>query len=261
MSNQKVVLVTGGSAGIGEATAIEFAKLGYKVAITGRNEERLDKVLKKLVSVSPSNSKGDDFLALKADFGDPKQVESVVPETIQKFSGIDILVNNAGFSGGRIDFESAGFYDDFKEILQVNLFASVRIAQLATSYLIKSKGVIVNVSSIADRLAMPTVSYSVSKAGLSMVTKCLANSFEGKGVRVVTVAPGPIKTNFAEGIEAFGPMTSLLRAGESQEVANAIVFLASDKASYVHGCTLDVDGGCYSKFGGVFNNLREILPE
>lgn len=259
MSNQKVVLVTGGSAGIGEATAIEFAKLGYKVAITGRNQERLDKVLKELVSVSPNKSQGD-FLALKANFGDPKQVDSVVPETVQQFGGIDILVNNAGFSGRKIEFESDGFYDDFKEILQVNLFASVRIAQLAAPHLIKSKGVIVNVSSIADRLAMPTVSYSVSKAGLTMVTKCLANNFEGKGVRVVTVAPGPIKTNFAEGIEAFGPMTSLLRVGEAQEVANAIVFLASDKASYIHGCTLDVDGGCYSKFGGVFNNLTEIFP-
>lgn len=259
MSNQKVVLVTGGSAGIGEATAIAFAKLDYKVVLTGRNQERLDNVSRKLVSVSPSKSK-ENFLALKADFVDPKQVDLVVPETVAKFGTIDILVNNAGFSGKRRGLESDGFFDDFKEILQVNLFAQVRISQLATPYLLKSKGVIINVSSVADRLAMPTISYSVSKAGLSMLTKCLANAYDGRGVRVVTVSPGPILTNFAEGIDAFGPMTSLMRAGESEEVANTIVFLASDKASYIHGCTVDVDGGLCSKFGGVFSKMTEVMP-
>lgn len=252
MSAKKIVLVTGGSSGIGGATAVEFAKLGYKVAITGRNQAKLNEVAEKLTTSSPTKSK-EDFLALKADFVDPKQVELVVQETVAKFGGLDILVNNAGYPGDRRDFKHQEFYRDFQNILQVNLFAPVRIAQLASPYLIKSKGVIINITSIADRMALPTVSYSVTKAGLSMFTKCVANSYDGLGVRVVGVAPGPIVTNFMEGIDKFGPMTSLGRSGESIEVANTIVFLASDKASYIHGCVVDVDGGCYSKFGGVVN--------
>lgn len=254
----KVVLVTGASAGIGEATALEYAKLGYKVAFTGRNEERLNKVLEQLVEVSPSKS-ADDFLAIKADFEIPAQVEPVVEKTVAKFGQLNILVNNAGFPGQKRDLSHEDFFEDFQRIIQVNLMAATRIAQLASKHLIKTKGVIINVSSIADRLAMPTISYSVSKAGLTMLTKTLANAFDGTGVRAVTVAPGPIKTNFAEGIEAYGPLSSLSRVGESKEVADTIVFLASEKASYIHGCTIDVDGGVYSKFGGMFDSFRTPL--
>lgn len=254
-----MVLVTGGSSGIGESSAKLYAQLGYKVAITGRNEDRLNKVLEAMVNLSPNKSKSD-FLILKADLEDPKQVDSVVSGTVAKFGGIDILVNNAGFMGENRHIELDGFFEDFKKILQVNLFAPVRIAQLATPYLLKSKGVIVNVSSVADRLGSPTISYSISKAGLSMLTKCLANAYDGRGVRVVTVAPGPIKTNFAENLDLYGPTTSLMRAGEAEEVAQTIVFLSSDKASYIHGCTVDVDGGLSSKFGGIFSKAKDLRP-
>lgn len=250
--------MTGASAGIGEATAYEYAKLGYKVAFTGRNEERLNKVLEQLVALSPNKSR-DDFLPIKADFEIPAQVENVVEKTVAKFGQLNILVNNAGFPGKKRDLSHDDFFEDFQRVLQVNLLASTRIAQLATKHLIKTKGVIINVSSIADRLALPTISYSVSKAGLTMLTKTLANAFEGTGVRVVTVAPGPILTNFAEGMEAYAPMTSLGRVGESKEVAETIVFLASDKASFIHGCTVDVDGGTYNKFAGMFDSFRTPL--
>jgi len=258
MSDQKVVLVTGASSGIGEAAALEFAKLGYKVAITGRNQERLSKVLQSLVSESPGAS-ASDFLALVADFEDQEQVEPLVEQTVNKFGRLDVLVNNAGSSGKKRGLADADFFEDFQKILQVNLMAATRLAQLSSNHLKQTKGVIINVSSIADRLAMPSIAYSVSKAGLSMLTKTLANALDGTGVRVVTVAPGPIKTNFAQGIEKFGFISSLQRVGEALEVARTIVFLSSDKASYIHGCTIDVDGGTYGKFGGVFNQAKEVL--
>lgn len=254
----KVVLVTGASAGIGEATALEYAKQGYKVAFTGRNEERLKTVFELLVAHSPSKSR-DNILAIKADFEKPAEVESVVEQTVVKFGRLDILVNNAGSPGKKRDLSHEDFFEDFQRIIQVNLMAATRVAQLATKHLIKTKGVIINVSSIADRLALPNISYSVSKAGLTMLTKTLANALEGTGVRVVTVSPGPILTNFAEGLESYAPMSSLHRVGEAKEVAQTIVFLASDKASYIHGCTIDVDGGVYNKFAGMFDSFRTPL--
>lgn len=259
MNSPKVVLVTGGSSGIGEACALKYAELGYRVAITGRNQDRLLKVVEKMVEVAPAKAAEqlkDDFLILKNDFEDPQQVDSVVKQTVEKFGKLDIVINNAGYPGKRLGLSDADFFEDFQKILQVNLIAATRIAQLASSHLIKTKGVMINVSSVADRVAAPTISYSVSKAGLSMLTKTLANALEGTGVRVVTVSPGPIQTNFSDRTAMMAPMTSLGRAGEAREVADTIVFLTSDKASYIHGCTIDVDGGTYAKFGGFFNVLK-----
>lgn len=250
-----MVLVTGGSSGIGGSTALEYAKLGYKIAITGRDEDRLNKVFEEMTNLSPSKSK-DNFLILKVDFEDTAQVDTVVKQTVDKFGQLDILINNAGFAGKRRGLNHPEFFEDFQKIMQVNLMSATRVAQLAAPHLVKTKGVIVNVSSVADRIANPSISYSVSKAGLSMLTKTLANAFEGTGVRVVTVSPGPIKTNFSPRTASMAPMTSMNRAGESIEVANTIVFLTSDKASYIHGCTIDVDGGMYAKFGGLFNDLK-----
>lgn len=255
MSNQdKVVLVTGGSSGIGAATAVEYSKLGYKVVITGRDKNRIQNVLDQLTSLSPSKNT-NNFLALTANFEDPAQVDPIVEQTLNKFGQLDILVNNAGYRGEAKGLNGAGFFEDFQNIMQVNLMAATRLAQLASPHLIKTKGVIINVSSICDRLPTPSISYSVAKAGLSMLTKTLANALEGTGVRVVTVAPGPIVTNFSSNLDKYGKATSLQRAGEATEVANTIVFLASDKASYIHGCTIDIDGGLMSKFNGLFNYL------
>lgn len=251
MSQQKVVLITGASAGIGEAAALEFAKLSYKIAFTGRNQDRMKNVLKQLMDSTASRSSAD-FLPITADFEKPEEIEPIIDLVIKTFGRLDILVNNAGYPGKKRNLGEPDFFEDFKNIMQVNLFSATRLAHLATPHLLKTKGVIVNVSSIADRMALPNVSYSVSKAALTMLTKSLANAFDGTGVRCVTVAPGPIVTNFAEGIEKFGVMTSLQRSGTAKEVADTIVFLCSDKASYIHGCTVDVDGGCAAKFGGIF---------
>lgn len=256
LHEQKVILITGASNGIGEATALEYAKLGCKIAFTGRNLGRLDEVLRSLVAVS-NNKTADDFLALQADFEDQAQVESIVTKTVSKFGKLDVLINNAGYPGKSRNINDEDFFDDFKNIMQVNLMAATRLAQLATPHLLKTKGVIINVSSVADRIPLASVSYSVSKAGLTMMGNCLANSLAGTGVRVVTVSPGPIKTKISRDSiidadsaktrqEEFSKAVSLKRFGESDEVAQTIVFLTSDKASFINGCTIDVDGGMVS---------------
>lgn len=248
----KAVLVTGGSSGMGKAVALEYSKLGYRVAITGRTADELVGMEQQLAELSPNKSM-DDFLAIEADFEIPAQVETIVERVVAKFGQLDILINNAGYIGKKCGLMNEEFFDDFKKILQVNLVAHTRIVQLAIRHLTKTKGVIINVSSICDRIALPNISYSVSKAGISMLTKSLANALEGTGVRVVAVAPGATRTNFAENMDAYARLSSLNRIGEAQDIANTIVFLTSDKASFIHGTIIDVDGGSYTKFGGLID--------
>lgn len=243
--NRKVVLVTGSSSGIGEAIAYEYAKLNYNVVLTGRNENRLGQVVAKCTGLSPSKLVP---LAVKADFVDIAQVENVFNKTIEKFKRLDILVNNAGFAGKmkKLD-DGADFMADYHKIMSVNLTSALRLSQLALPYLKETKGSIVNISSIASRLGLPSVSYSVSKAGMSMLTKCLANAVGSSGVRVNTVSPGPVKTNLAPGLDQMGGWTAVDRVGEPQEIADFVVFLTSGKANFIQGAELDIDGGATIK--------------
>lgn len=257
----KVALVTGGSSGIGQATALEFAKLGHKVAITGRNSERLEAVLNELYEVCPARAQGaqrsDYFLALQVNFEDDRQVESVVGRVVGHFKALNILVNNAGYVGESHDLLDEEFYEDFGKLLQVNLLAPTRLSQMAAPHLMKGSvsnpGILINVSSTADRVPIKALGYCVSKAGLSMLTKVLANSLEGKNVRVLTVSPGPVRTSISPDvrvIEYMGEKATLMhRPGYASEVADLIVFLASEKASYMHASTIDIDGGHISKLG------------
>lgn len=246
----KVVLVTGASAGgIGHATALEFAKLGYKVAITGRDKQRLKETMRDLESAAAPFGAGPEtnFLTLEVDLENTIQVDELIPQVIAKFGQLDILINNAGSVGKRKSLLDDDFYEDYLGIMQVNLLAPTRLAQLAAPHLLKAPhgGVIINVCSVADRLAFSSnASFCISKAGLSMLTKTLANTFEGKSVRVLTVSPGAIATNIVPGSATMGKLSTLAeRSGTSKEVADVIVFLASDKASYMTGTCVDVDGG------------------
>lgn len=251
--SQKVALVTGGSSGIGRFIAVEFAKLGHKVAITGRDQKRLDESMELLVASSPVKppAASDSFLALKVDFEQPAQVDKVVGDTVSKFGRLDIVINNAGYDGKGRQLSDEDFFEDFQKIIQVNLLAATRIAQLSVAHLEKTKGVLINVSSIADRIPMQAVSYAVSKAGMSMMGKSVANAVEGKGIRVLNVCPGPVQTNFAPNMEKASVITSFERVASSQEVADLVVFLASDKASFIHGTSIDIDGGTLCRFNGL----------
>ncbi|XP_032512641.2 3-oxoacyl-[acyl-carrier-protein] reductase FabG-like [Danaus plexippus] len=250
MFSGKVVLITGASSGIGAETALEFSKLNASLVLTGRNEKNLSKVSLDCKNISPNKLKP---LEIVADLTQEKDVEKIINITINHFNKIDVLVNNAGvLSYGSIETTSLDQYD---LIMNTNVRAPYHLTMIAAPYLIKSKGNIINVSSLAGLRAFPsTLAYCTSKAALDQFTRCVCLELAPKGVRVNAVNPGVIET----GIHLKGAMTdkeyeaylirckethALGRTGNVKEVSNVIVFLASDAASNITGATIPVDGG------------------
>ncbi|CAH2051667.1 unnamed protein product, partial [Iphiclides podalirius] len=242
----KVVVVTGSSSGIGASAAIEFAKEGAHVVIVGRNETKLDYVRKKCEKY------GKKPLVIKADVSKDADGKKIVDETIEKFGGIDVLVNNAG-TCARADITSENFMESYDHIINVNLRGVVYITHLAIPHLIKSKGNIINISSVAGTITLGSpdgIPYSVSKAGLNHFTRCAALKLASYGVRVNTISPGPVRTDIfnnptMESItwEKIGEITALKRVSEPEEIADLILFLASDKARGITGSNFVSDNG------------------
>ncbi|CAD0197527.1 unnamed protein product [Chrysodeixis includens] len=250
MFANKVVLITGASSGIGADTAIEFAKLDAKLVVTGRNKDNLEKTAKECELQSPSKLTP---LSVVADLGKEADIERLVKETIDHFGQLDVLVNNAGIMKmGSIENTSLEQYDS---IMNTNVRGPYYLTMLATPHLVKSKGNIVNVSSVAGLRSFPGIlAYCTSKAALDQFTKCVALELAGKGVRVNAVNPGVIETgihlrsgvseaDYAAYLVKCKETHALGRTGTTQEVANTIIFLASDAASNITGATIPVDGG------------------
>ncbi|XP_072948750.1 3-oxoacyl-[acyl-carrier-protein] reductase FabG-like [Epargyreus clarus] len=240
----KVVIVTGGSAGIGATTAVNFAREGAKVVIVGRNEEKLRKVADNCLQINPHCH------IVKADITDEDEAKRVIEETIGKYGKLDILVNNAGIirEGSILDGKLLKVFD---EVMNTNLKSIVVLTCVAAPYLIKTKGNIINISSIAGtRVRSPRfTAYSTSKAALDMLTRATALEMGPHGVRVNSVSPGPVKTEIIksgginENIEDLKTSTTLGRISDTQEVADLILYLASDKAKGVTGSNYICDNG------------------
>lgn len=182
----KTVIVTGASEGVGAAAAKLFHNEGANVVIVARRQEMLDSLARKL---------GNQTLALAADVTDREQLASVVERTVQTFQGVDVLVNNAGFNH-RGGLDKIGV-DSIEQIVNVNLKAPIVMTKLALTHLLKSKGAIVNVASLAGMIPMPDeATYCATKFGLRGFSFSLAEELRETGVTVSTVAPGPIETGF-----------------------------------------------------------------
>jgi len=245
----KVALITGASSGIGAATAIHFAELGAKLALTGRSLANLQETSQQC------KSKGctEDPLLIVADLSKEEDTVRVVAETTEHFKGIDILVNSAGILFNN-SIENANLAD-YDRLMNINLRSVFHITSLATPYLIAGKGNVVNVSSVTGLRSFPNVNtYCVSKSALDQMTRCTALELAPKGVRVNAVNPGVIKTEvhlrggmseerYAEFLKHCADTHALGRYGEPKEVATTIAFLASDAASFITGATIPVDGG------------------
>ncbi|XP_013200887.2 3-oxoacyl-[acyl-carrier-protein] reductase FabG [Amyelois transitella] len=247
--NNKVVIVTGGSSGIGAATALLFTKEGSRVVIVGRNEKKLKNV------AGECEKLGNKPLVIVADVSKDPEAKRIIDTTVNQYGQIDVLVNNAGIS------RSAGIGDEnalnlFDEIMAVNLRSVVYLTHLATPYLVASKGNIINVSSIASTgvIAPKSFAYCTSKAGLDHFSRCVALELAPKGVRCNIVNPGPVRTDIIENSgfnaeiaaaiwKSMEKATLLGRVSDSNEVAELVVFLASDKAKGITGSSFVTDNG------------------
>jgi NAD(P)-dependent dehydrogenase (short-subunit alcohol dehydrogenase family) len=240
----KVALVTGGSFGIGRATAIAFAKKGARVAISDWVED--DETLNEI------KASGGEAFFIKCDVSKSDEVQAMVAKTISMFGRLDYAFNNAGIEG-----ISASSQDCTEENWDKTIGINLKGAWLCMKYEIPEmlkmgKGVIINCASIAGLVGFPGLpAYVASKHGMIGLTKTSALECAKLGIRVNAVCPGAIKTpmidrltgNKKEAEEQFAGMEPIGRLGNPEEVANAVLWLCSDEASFVTGHAMAVDGG------------------
>jgi len=251
MFKSKVIIVTGSSTGIGAGTAIKFASEGASgIVLHGRQEVALKNV-KEQVEKAGQNVKVHICVG---DITSDETRKKLIDETIQHFGRLDVLVNNAGIN--MLSPICDASIDIFDKLIDVNVRSLVMLTQLAIPHLIKSSGNIVNISSVAALRAMPQYTfYCMAKASVDHFTRCLAVDLGPKGVRVNCVNPGAIpETELAtrQGRTAeesaklmaqAGATYPLRRAGTIEEVADTIAHLASDKAKFLTGLCVPIDGG------------------
>jgi NAD(P)-dependent dehydrogenase (short-subunit alcohol dehydrogenase family) len=243
----KVALVTGATSGIGHATANRFASAGLRVVAIGRNQSALKQLENEI------QGGGGEVLAMAADVTNEIESSHVVEETVRRFGRLDVLVNAAGhISTGTIENTSIAAWD---AMMNVNLRAVFHLMQTATPHLIRTKGNIVNISSVTGLRSFPGVlAYCVSKAGVDQLTRCAALELASKGVRVNAVNPGVVVTEihkrggmnedaYANFLEHSKTTHPLGRVGKASEVADLVFFLASENASWITGATYQIDGG------------------
>ena len=237
---QRVVIVTGGAQGIGEACVRRFAREAARLVIADIDAARGHALAAEL---------GAQYVP--CDVGDKAQVDALVAHTLAAHGRIDILVNNAGI------FKAADFLDvseaDFDAVLRVNLKGAFLMGQAVARVMAQAgRGAIVNMSSVNGVLAIPNIaSYNVSKGGINQLTRVMALALADRGIRVNAVAPGTIATELAakavltsdEARARILSRTPMKRLGQPAEIADVVAWLASDAASYVTGEIVTVDGG------------------
>lgn len=237
----KVALVTGASQGIGKATAIALAKEGANIIVNhiGKEEDAI-KVVEEIKKLDV------DAIAIKADVSNSKEVEDMFNIVKEKFKKLNILVNNAGITKDRTLKNMT--QEEWQKVIDVNLTGIYNITKNALT-LMKDRGRIISISSVAAFCGnFGQCNYAASKAGIIGFTKSLAKELGKRKITVNAIAPGFIETDMTKNISFFRKkmiltLTPLQEPGKPEDVANAIVFLASDKARYITGEVLNVGGG------------------
>lgn len=243
MEENKVVLVTGGSRGIGKEVALKYAQNGYNVVINYVSENTDIQSLK-----TEFENIGTQCLISKADVSKEKDVEKLVKEIIETFGKIDVLVNNAGITKDNLLIRMSE--EDFNKVIDINLKGTFLVTKLVSKYMMKKRqGSIINLSSVVGVAGNAgQCNYSASKAGIIGLTKSLAKELSTRNIRVNAVAPGFIETDMTEVLpetvkESIYNQIPLKRMGSAKEVAELIYFLGSNQSSYITGQVINIDGG------------------
>lgn len=240
----KVAIITGGSRGIGRAIALGFAEAGADVVVASRTLADLEKVAQEIEAL------GRRALAVETNIAVKSDVDNMVAKTVEKFGTVDILVNNAAMNIMRpiIDLRE----DGWDKVMNVGLKGYYMCSQAAAKIMIeKNSGSIINITSGAAVKAAPMLgAYSISKAGVAMLTQLLAVDLARYNIRVNAIGPGMVKTGFSQPMWGNPDMLKAIESGiplgrlaEPEEIMAVALFLASDASSYITGQTIYVDGG------------------
>lgn len=238
-----VSIVTGSGQGIGKDISLGLAREGARLVLVDIDEKKLKKVGRAAEKI------GSEVLLFKADISSPKDREGIVKTTVNRFKRIDLLVNNAGLCSRKSISEISD--SEWDQIMEVNLKGTFFLSQKVLIIMKKQKrGKIVNIASLAGKIGGIAVGadYAASKAGVISLTKSLAKEAGPYGITVNCVCPGIIRTRMTTSlpkkvIEGYKKTIPLGRIGSPEDVANAVLFLASEKADYITGEILDVNGG------------------
>lgn len=247
----KVVVVTGGGKGIGESICLAFAKEGAQVVVSSRTFENATNVSEKIRAL------GLKAIPVRTDVSRPEEAKKLIEETIKEFGAVDVLVNNAGISPKKEGGDPAMTWEigleEWNQVMGVNLIGALICSQEAVKFMLtRKKGAIVNITSVAGKAPYEPMAtgahYDASKAAIINLTQRLASEVAEHGIRVNAVAPGRIATPLAKFAspkwnQAMLERTLMGRFGTPDEIASAVVFLASDGASFITGETLNVNGG------------------
>ncbi|XP_031638458.1 uncharacterized protein LOC116350698 [Contarinia nasturtii] len=247
--NDKVIIISGASSGIGAETARLLSSMGGRVVLVGRNQERLNNVVADIIKAgSPTPH------AIVADV--TKDCQRIVDETISHYGKLDVLVNNAGINIEIPIMDATTL--QYEQIFDTNVKSVITLTKLCVPHLEKTNGNIVNVSSICGMVPVySSTFYSMSKAALDQFTQCAANEFGRKHIRVNSVNPGLIETPIFETvgmspdeiktfIEENGKKYPVGRIGRVSDISRCIAFLASERAEFITGTLLKCDGGAVS---------------
>lgn len=241
--NNKCVLVTGASRGIGKAIATEFAKNGARVAFTYLSSVEKGQALEQELSQFGTQCKG-----YRSDASDYASAENLINQVVEDFGGLDIVINNAGVTRDTLLMRMSE--EQWDEVLRINLKSVFNLTKAATKPMMRAKsGSIINISSVVGLMGNAgQANYSASKAGMIGFTKSIAKELGSRNIRCNAIAPGFIETEMTgelndEQLKEWTKSIPLKRAGQGQDIANACLFLGSDASSYITGQVLVVDGG------------------
>ncbi|EOB7068555.1 3-oxoacyl-[acyl-carrier-protein] reductase [Staphylococcus aureus] len=241
----KSALVTGASRGIGRSIALQLAEEGYNVAVNyAGSKEKAEAVVEEI------KAKGVDSFAIQANVADADEVKAMIKEVVSQFGSLDVLVNNAGITRDNLLMRMKE--QEWDDVIDTNLKGVFNCIQKATPQMLRQRsGAIINLSSVVGAVGNPgQANYVATKAGVIGLTKSAARELASRGITVNAVAPGFIVSDMTDALsdelkEQMLTQIPLARFGQYTDIANTVAFLASDKAKYITGQTIHVNGGMY----------------